>query len=340
MKNAIIYLLLFALTGCVEPYTAKTKGIDSILVVEGFITDGTTKISLSYSVRLDKKSHDTQQKVNHAMVFVESEDSATSEIAGSSGGGIYLIETGELNANTNYRLNIQLDGEEYRSSFIAPVMTPPVEITFAQDAIKNNIEVCVSTQGNDRQPGYYLWSYKEDWEVNALIYEANLYDHYYCWKKDSSKYLILGTTEKLSVNSIHEKNIKTFRCTDDRISILYRIKVTQNALHKEGYDYFENLQKNTEQTGSIFGAIPSELMGNIRCVSNPKIPVIGYVDVSTTTMDELYLTDIYFDWTERIRLIESCTLAKEIEYQMFCRDCTQMSGASKTKPDDWPNDHQ
>ena len=334
MRNALIIFLLFALTGCIEPYTTKTKGVDGILVVEGFITNGTTKISLCYSVGLDKYTHNPLQKVNHAKVFVESEDVATSEVAGSSGKGVYLIETGELNADTNYRLVIQLDGEEYRSGFIAPAITPPVEITYKHDVIKNNIDIYVSTQGDDHQPGYYLWSYKEDWEIHALLNSVT--DRYYCWKRDSSKFLILGTAEKLSVNSIHEKNIKTFLCTNDRISVLYRIQVTQNVLHKEGYDYFENLQKNTEQTGDIFGAIPSEFMGNIRCVSNPEIPVIGYVDVSTPTMTEQYLTDLYYDSAIRNLQLEMCGNENYIKY---CSDCTEMGGR-KIKPDNWPNDHQ
>jgi len=195
-------------------------------------------------------------------------------------------------------------------------------------------------------------------------------NRYYCWRKDSSMNLILGTTEKLIENTIREKTIRYFTRSDDRFSVLYRINVKQNTIHKEGYDYFYNLQKNIEQTGSIFGTIPSEIMGNIRCESNPEIPVIGYVDVSTTTSDEQYLDSKYFDPINISRQSTFCMMSLDTirppdppllpgsgfvyfgyEYSTTgiiigyvfipdgCVDCTK-NGGSKQKPKNWPNDHQ
>jgi len=370
MKNTIfLFLLLFALAGCVEPYHAKTEGVGNILVVEGFITNGITQISLSYSIHLDLYLRQQMHKENQAVVYVECDDGTKSEPAHSSGKGIYLIETGELNVDVKYRLVIQLNGEEYRSSYIAPVITPPVNVTFTHDKINRNINLCVTTIGNMHQHGYYLWSYREDWEIHALRYEREVpvvppkqiyhasrdrYDWemmlhdinapnnvYYCWRTDSSKVYKLGATEKLSENAIREKKLWTFSCADDRTSVLYRVKIKQNALHKEGYDYFENVQKIAEQTGSIFSSIPSELRGNIRCESSPGIPVIGYVDVSTTTTDVQYLTDIYYDWSFYLLLVDSCQTASpksDIYRYANCTNCT--SSGTKRKPNDWPNDHQ
>ena len=332
------FLIQFCLAGCIERYHPQMEEIDKILAVEGIVTDGITKIALSYSVGLDKDLNKTTTE-NQAVVYVESEDGTKSAMTNSSGDGIYLIETGELNAGAKYRLVIQLAGEEYHSSFIAPAITPPVEISYIYDSVKSNISIRVSTTGDANQPGYYLWSYKEDWEIHALVYEQLFHNLYYCWRTDSSKVMLLGATEKLSMNTIREREIKTFNCTDDRIFFLYRIKVKQNVLNKEGYDYFENLQKNTEQTGSILGSIPSELTGNIRCVSNPRIPVIGYVDVSTTTTDELYLTNKYYDRRYRDWQITTCNGKDAVQLYQYCRDCTQNAG-TKRKPIDWPNDHQ
>ena len=336
-RNVIFLIFLFTLTGCIEDYNTKTRGIDSILVVEGFITNGTTQINLSKSVGLDDNIHnyfwsgDSTLFVDNALVYVESQDGSKSETVRSSRGGKYLIETGELKADAKYRVVIQLAGEEYHSSFIAPAISPPVELTYTYDDINRYINVCVTTSGDDQQHGYYLWSYKEDWEVYSYI------NWDLCWKSDSSRLLILGTTEKLSVNTIHEKRIHFIWIWDDRLSSFYRIKLKQNVMHKECYDYLENLQKNTEQIGWIFGRIPSELMGNIRCVSNPKIPVIGYVDVSTTTSTELYLTSKYYDSSNRYWSVNTCMQA-DPPYN-WCTDCTAQGG-SKRKPKDWPTDHQ
>ena len=356
MKKAIkTVLILFALTGCIERYFPKTEGIGDILAVEGIITNGIAKITLTYSASLDESLYKMKYE-NLALVYVECDDGTKSTMTRSSGNGIYLIETGELNAGAKYRLVIQLDGEEFHSSYIAPAITPPVDVSFTHDPVNSKISIHLTTTGNANQPGYYVWSYKEDWEIYALKYElswpiqytdknGNLvtgvfynYLHspenvYYCWKADSSKYLILGSTDKLSENTIRERELKNFNCASDRISVLYRIKVRQNTLNKEGYDYFENLRKNADQTGNLFGTIPSELMGNIRCVSNPGIPVIGYVDVSTISTNELYLTDKHYDSSNRDFQIKQC-VGHMIEE---CRDCTYYG--TKKKPKDWPNDH-
>ncbi len=369
MKSTIYLILsLFILTGCIEPYEGKTENIDSILVVEGIISSRTTQIALSKSVGLDDGIYGNVIRVNNAWLYVECDDGTISPVAYSSGSGIYMIETGELNANAKYRLTIHADGEEYRSNFLAPAISPPVDVSFTND--ENDIHVCITTYGKMDQPGYYLWSYKENWEMHPPIFgtyvkvngEEIINDlnspsnRYYCWKKDSSKVLILGTTEKLIENTISEKEIHTFSRTDDRTSVLYRITVKQNTIHKEAYDFFYNLQKNIEQIGSIFGPIPSEIMGNIKCASNPDIPVIGYVDVSTASMDEQYLTNIYYDPAATHTQFNSCALAISTEsmpgYVFYrrdmdgtyyiperCVDCTKIGGI-KRKPKDWPNDHQ
>ena len=372
MKNAICIILLFLFAGCIEPYHIEIENNDKILVVEGIISSGTTKITLCKTVGINYPLYGGNfPAVNAATMYVECEDGTLSPVASSSGNGIYMIETGELNIDAKYRLVILENGDEYHSGYITPAISPPVNVTF--DADDSNIHVCVSTHGYDNQPGYYLWSYTEDWEITSYVFGDwamvdgvlvpndiwSPQNRYYCWKTDSSKVLILGTTEKLTDNDIIEQRIHNFSRLDDRSSFLYRIKVKQHTIHKEAYDYFFNQQKNIEQTGSIFGVIPSEITGNIRCVSNPDIPVIGYVDVSTTSAGSQYLNSQFYDQMYRITNSVNC-IANELinpesipnSYILYtieqnelyhyinrgCVDCTLMGGLKK-RPKDWENNH-
>ena len=320
MKKNIIYLcfISFLLAGCIEPYKGKMDSIDSILVVEGIITSGTTHITLSKSFRLDEggawASSITEYVVNDAEVYVECDDGTRTGSAYSTSGGVYRIETGELNIDAKYRLTIYMNDEVYHSGYIAPAISPPVNISFKTD--QDNIYVCVTTYGYKGQPGYYLWSYDEDWE-------ARIFTGGRCWQNDSSKILILGNTEKLIENTIREQIIKSFTRTDSRTSVLYHVKVTQNTIHKEAYDYFYNVQKNSSWNPDvIFGHIPSEIMGNIKCATNPDIPVIGYVDVSTTSTDEQYLDNTYYDPSIEFERRRICSLYREGENAPeFCHEC-------------------
>jgi hypothetical protein len=60
---------------------------------------------------------------------------------------------------------------------------------------------------------------------------------------------------------------------------LYSINVKQYTWTKEGYEFLEKMKKNTEVTGSVFDPQPSELKGNIRNVSDPTEPVIGFFNI-------------------------------------------------------------
>jgi hypothetical protein len=356
MKNAVyLFTLLFAVSGCIEPYEAKTDTIDSILVVEGFITCGTTKITLSKTVGVNEDlwmyiwgwGNENSIYMNDASVYVECDDDTQTEAVHSSGNGIYLIETGELNVHAKYRLAIHLNNEIYHSEYLAPAVSPPVEVAYRctyqiatsdwdnyqkGDTIRvNYTDVLVSTKGYEHQPGYYLWSYQEDWEIRALA-NGDL-----CWRKDSSRVYLLGSTERLSENTVRGQKIHTIFSSDDRVSQRYRIQVKQNAIHKDAYDYFENQKKNSELSGSLFGVIPSELMGNIRCTTNPNIYVIGYVDVSTTTSDELYLNrrDCFDLQSENISQCITEIGDEIIITNPTCLDCTLLYGVTKNKPKDW-----
>ena len=413
MKNTLYFtLLMFVLAGCIERYEPKIEGIESILVVEGIITGGTTQIKLSKSVGLNVPWYEDLVTVDNAFIYVACDDGTQSYVAFSSGNGIYQIPTGKLNVDAKYRLVINVNDAVYQSDFVSPTITPPVNVSFTSD--DKDIHVCVTTHGNDDQTGFYLWSIQEDWEIHSYIQgpyvvlkiklnpddgdmtqkilaelsnagwdvvaigsnDKGIFNGYvlvvnnifspnnlfYCWGTDSSKIFITGTTDKLIDNIIREKKIKSFPRTDDRTSVLYRVQVTQNRIHKEAYDYYTNVLKNMKQTGSIFVPIPSEITGNIKCISNPDIPVIGYVDVSTTsTKDIQYLDDKFWDPSFRRNKCFFCVseispprtplmgrleggwviydTRSDLYILKSCVDCTKIGG-TKNKPEDWPTDNQ
>jgi hypothetical protein len=52
---------------------------------------------------------------------------------------------------------------------------------------------------------------------------------------------------------------------------------------------WQNLETDTQQLGSIFDAQPSEIQGNIHCVSNPALLVLGYVSIGAVTQKRLFI---------------------------------------------------
>lgn len=167
---------------------------------------------------------------------------------------------------------------------------------------------------------------------------------------------ILATTDKLTENLIYEKELIEIPRDHDKLKILYYIEVQQNRIRKEAYEYFKNIQRNIEQTGSIFSPIPTEVRGNIVCVSDPKEWVLGYVDVTSTTIMKRFmpeLRDFYetsYDCAKNILTgmapdgytyyIYSGAPTVPNRYAPFrCVDCTYDGRGTKNKPSWWPTDH-
>lgn len=371
MKIKYIVFFLLLLSGCIEEYIPKgIEEVSDLLVVEGSITDNESVFRLSRSVGLSESLRDSET-VDNAELYIETEE-GDRMVGLFSGNGHYVVPTGNLYAEKKYRLRISIAGEEYESTYLAPLFTPEIDSVFPMKrGPGESVHMCVSTHDSKNQSRYYVWSYKEVWEVkaelfanvgivndNLVFFDLNSSNNtYYCWGRDSSKVLILASSEKLSENVISQKRLVEIPCDDDKLSILYYINVEQKQVRKEAYDYYSNIQKNIEQTGSIFAPVPSEMKGNIRSITNPDLPVIGYIDVSTVVRRELYVPQeqgLYE--APRGYCYSQVTDDSDFAYPNYayyqynpgeptkwapfnCVDCRMKYRASKNKPDFWPTNH-
>jgi len=353
--------------GCITDYEHKgIQSIEDIFVVEGTITNDTTLIKLSKTVGIENYFMGDEY-ITNAMVSVEN-DKGNSFAGIHVSKGEYLIENGDLQEGTPYRLRIAWEGEEYVSTYLTPVFTPEIDsISVLKKEKGAPVEICVSTHEPHNQSRYFRWKYKEHWEVHASLMATVGYERidgkeefvtydlfssnnkYYCWGVDSSKVLILDSSEKLSENRIAQKRIIEMEPSDDRLSELYYIKISQEMLRKEAFDYFFNLQKNMDGTGGLFSQMPSEMKGNITCTTNPEKTVIGYIEVATTTTMERYISsaEVYerpYDYcfnasTEDPNsglVLYQQDLSGTFYAPNACIDCRTKSKASKNKPDFWP----
>ena len=122
-----------------------------------------------------------------------------------------------------------------------------------------------------------------------------------CWNTVNSTNINLGSSEKLSEDLIYLPLIY-IEPGSEKLSVLYSINVRQYALSHEAYLFFQKIKKNTEQVGSIFDAQPSELQGNIHCLTNPAEIVVGYVDISEEKIQRIFISNAELPgWDYRTR---------------------------------------
>jgi len=394
LQNLMIILagiMLFP-AGCIIPYEPYgVQDTEGILAVDGMILETGATIKLSRTVSLyntsEKEPHSGMEDVYHALVQVIDDQNNVVGVAeqlfidGKPSAEYIVNDEISFIPGTKYALYIEVGGKKYQSSFVSPVMTPEIdEITWKQnDDLSMDIMVSTHDPGNIIE--YYCWSFAEDWEYWAQEYGTHRYDpatgkiieqnlftannRYYCWGSNKSRWIIVGASDKLTEATIKNRIIHSFPSNNTRFSYLYSILVKQYALDKEAYAYYDNLKKNIELSGSLFGPILSEIRGNITCLSNPDEPVIGYVFATKEVTARMYIDmekikgedryDCYHGMQGQSmaaafyasNIINAYHLGLDIHYgvgstyyciQKICLDCT-MRGGTKNKPDFWPNDH-
>jgi len=350
--------LCLILCGCITEYEATDiDEVADILVVEGIVTDDETTITLSKSFTLTGED-DTSYSyyVEYATVGVE-DDNGTQWYANSeySYNGQYTIMMGQLDPNRKYSLKIEIDEHVYCSEPSYPIRTPEIDSIFWMKRDQGQpVTIHVATQSPNNRILYYRWTYKEEWEINSEVYLEGY--PFYCWDKENSSELLIGSAEKTVSGKITDI-ISKISASNRKLSVLYRIDVKQNAISKRAYDYFANIKKNSQLIGSIFAPVPSELRGNITCITDPGRPVIGYMDISTTTEKRRYISrseGAYEYYNNReCKLFQSGELFDIYGYiphdfvkysysdwppfiyvRERCVDCTFIGKTQK--PDDWP----
>ena len=315
MNRLLIALLMIVLIGaCKEKYVSPAiTPTTGYLVVEGVINAGagTTNIILKRTTKLDSTSIVYEKG---ATVFVEGENNSKFNLPESSVGN-YSSTALSLNNAIKYRLNIiTLDGKKYQSDFVSVQTTPPIDsVSWKQDSL--GAHLFINTHDPSNQTKYYQWDYTETWEYHSPYITYFIYFPYntlmgikyavkfkdpimvtfdttinICWQGDYSKTILIGSTVGLSENRINLP-LNFIPTGSIKINVLYSINTRQYSLSEGKYQFLQKMKKNTESTGSVFDAQPSELVGNIHCITNPSDPVIGFIDVCQIREKRIFINN-------------------------------------------------
>jgi hypothetical protein len=313
MKRIIFFLLIIIfLAGCRDRYELPLRQNDvSLLVVEGVLNvNGPTTISLSRTVKVNDNAS-IKPELN-AQVSVEDKNGGSFPLT-TTAAGMYSHAQLPMTAGEQYRLRIRTaNNKEYLSDFVVAALTPEIDsVSWKKE--RDGVMIYANTHDPSDNTRYYKWNYEETWEIRSF-YPTNykwiggadivywgLYN-YQCWKYENSSNILLGTTAQLQSDVIKEAPLTFIQPGSEKLGVRYSVLVKQQSLTKAAYEYLSLMKKNTESLGTIFDPQPSELRGNIHCISNPGEDVIGYLTASSFTEKRLFITSGEADW----RFIQFC----------------------------------
>ena len=196
----------------------------------------------------------------------------------------------------------------------------------------------------------------------------------FCWMHDVSRNVLLHSTANLSENVIENMQLHEIGIENVRLSYLYSIQVKQWSLSDEAYNYFSIQKRYTEESEGLFTPVLSDYRGNIVCTSHPDKRAHGYVLASNVTTKRIFIYEKDFKHMRSLYETPNCyarnwehdykpmgdmlatfpwkspwvIMARDgnpwdrdaLMYTWFCVDCRQTIGATKKRPDFWPNNHE
>lgn len=303
----LLTVALFAGIACKQNYLPPVlQSNPGILVVEGIINcnpgDSTT-FQLSRT-----------QAIGDSLGAYTPELNAQLTILGSAGDtwpfheigkGTYATARLSLNPTEKYQLKITTrGGGQYLSDTVSVHPSPAIDsLTWSQDDSAGDVHINANTHDPAGNSHYYRWFFSETWEyqsslyanlilVNGLItYTDSSTSTHTCWRGDNSSTILLGNTTALSQDRINQGFITVLPRGTQKLSVRYSLFATQYVLSPPAYQYWQTLQKNNQNLGSLFDPQPSQLTSNYHSLTHPNEPVIGYLSASSLQHLRLFISN-------------------------------------------------
>lgn len=385
-RIAALAATLLAAAACVYPYEVDLKQDGELpLVVEGDIhVGGITQVNLSYVRPFGTEDSETAPVL--ATGYVEGEDGTRIESGGTSQ---LTFDTRSLKEGQRYRLHLEthnVGGQTaniFESDWLTPMPAPTIDgLTYSHHPDYGELWIGLSMHCNGSH--HFRWSFSETWEYHSDIptwfeYKPQLkqVDYYegatlyYCWNSANSSQINIFSTANQTEDRFEELAFYTIPLDNKRLQVMYRIDVKLEGMSENAYNYWYNMQQNSEGQGSIFSPTPSEMASNVHCISDPTVQVMGYLNAAVQAEASMYYDNSVagyyvpgklferFDEKVSVNQLDSMdywykhgylpyqgiyeTAGLEPTHYMWalniCIDCRQLGG-TKTKPEDWPNDHR
>jgi hypothetical protein len=369
--SSILFALLAA--GCISPYEPPPMAQDQrYLVVDGFLnpTAGSAEVVLKYTTPLDSDEQAVSE--SSAVVSIYDEDNIQ-VILSNRGNGEYSISGAAFPNERRYRLHIATSGgKQYQSELVNPVSTPEIDsLNFIVEP--DRLHINVNTHDPSGGSIYYRWFSTETYEYRSDYFSGYTYrngivtvktkDEFInrCWRTDALHDIRIRSTESLTEDRVTNFTLRTIQRDNIRISYKYSLLVRQQTLTEDAFRYWVNVKETTENLGGLFDPVPSQVIGNIRCISDPSEPVIGFFSAGSVTEKRIFIDrddlptnysrydmDCVVD-TLDLDMLPYISNPDALLYPFYsgpsiigwattttpCFDCRVLGGGTTTEPDFW-----
>jgi hypothetical protein len=304
-------ILSFAAIHCRQAYDPPAvKAPNDYLVVDGFINttpNSVTTFHLNRTRNLGDSSTTGIPELQAKISIMNAHGSAF-PLTDSAGNGTYSSTPLTLDPGQQYFISVTTsDGKKYASDAVGCKQTPPIDSIFWRQP--GDLTIYAATHDPNASTRYYRYDYEETWEHDAQLKTAwgvsgnrifatdSTNQKTQCWTTAPSTDVLVTTSSALADDIIHAYPLATIPQGDPRIDIRYSLRVRQYALTEDAYNYWLLIQKTSQNVGTLFDLQPTQLIGNIHCLTDPSVPVIGYISACSIQQQRIFILNSSLnDW--------------------------------------------
>jgi hypothetical protein len=298
-----IVSILGALAGCIEPYTPPESAAgENPLVVEGGLhgNTGTASVQLTRTARLSDGL--PAPPVTGAVVLLESRSGASFALTDPDGKGLYSRSGLPVAPGEEFRLRVQAGGKSYVSDYEVARPAPPID-SVSWEVKEDGIQVYVNTHDTENEAGNYLWTYEETWAYTSAFESTVIFENgaprlrassefvYMCYQGSVSSTINNISTEKLSENRVSKFPLVFHPKSSDKIRIRYSILVRQYSIDDEEHAFWTQMKKNSQNLGTLFDPLPTQITGNLHNENDPGEVVLGFFRAGYSSEQRIFISN-------------------------------------------------
>ncbi|WP_343696535.1 DUF4249 domain-containing protein [Flavobacterium sp.] len=289
-----------------------TNTYEEAIVVEASLTNELK----NQQIKITKTSRfeDTSIKVETGAEVIVKDDQNNSYLFEEKS-GVYVSQTiFQILSGRQYTLTIKTkDGNVYESSHetlttVSPIQSVVPSVVTNKDN-QTGIQINVNSYDPTRTSKYYRFEYEESykiiaprWSLSKLIVTGpqsvelipNPSNTRTCYTTKNSTDIILLNTNDLNEDRVNLP-IRFIEENNYIIGHRYSILVKQYVENLAAYNFHKTMRDIASSASVLSPKQPGVLSGNIKCISDSNVKVIGYFDVATVSEQRIFFnyTDLF-----------------------------------------------
>ena len=295
--TVIIVSITLIFQSCIYEFTPKTGDLGNLLVVYGMVTNenGPHEITILKTKKINSK---VNEPVKGANVSISDDKGDIVPLTEDTVGKYHTPETFAGQIGAKYKLNIELQGKQYESDYVELLDVPDISELEAEKITKSatgtspessGYQFYISTKPGTSEQKYYKWDVFEDYEYRLpyrtlyywdgkVLYPFDPPIPYICYKHTQFNDIYISTTNNFQTNYITHYPLN-FTPNSMKFQFTYGVFVRQYALSEFSYKYWHYAMENN-LPDPLYSKQPYQLIGNIKCISNPNETVFGIFEAS------------------------------------------------------------